>query len=135
MTTRDGPLGIVLLAVGSGAAIGASIRWALSYLLNAKLLLGASPLGTWCANALGAWLIGLALGWASSHPEWPPYARLFVITGLLGGLTTFSTFSAETVALITSGAWGRALLHAALHLGGSLLLTAFGLWVWERFGA
>lgn len=125
MTTKDGPLWLVLTAVGSGAAAGAVLRWALSYALNPRWPL--MPLGTLCANLLGGWLIGLALAWTSAHPELPPALRLFIITGFLGGLTTFSTFSAENVALLMRGSLGTALLHAGLHLFGSLAACWAGL--------
>lgn len=123
--TKDGPLWLVVLSVGSGAALGALCRWALSYKLNP--LLAALPLGTLAANWLGALLIGAALGVFAAVPSAPPALRLFLITGLLGGLTTFSTFSAESLSLLTSGAWGRALLHLMLHTGGSLLFAALGM--------
>ena len=91
--TRDGPLWLVILAVGTGAGLGAVCRWMLSYFLNP--LAGWMPWGTLASNAAGGLLIGAALAWTSANPELPPAVRLFVITGFLGGLTTFSTFSAE----------------------------------------
>lgn len=124
MMTKDGLLLSVLLAVGTGAALGAMARWALSYLLNAKL--ATLPLGTLSANLLGGWLIGITLAWTAAHPGLPPAVRLFIVTGFLGGLTTFSTFSAESVGLILKGMVGPALLHAGLHLGGSLLACFAG---------
>ena len=94
----------------------------LSYFLNP--LSGWMPWGTLASNAAGGLLIGAALAWTSANPELPPAVRLFVITGFLGGLTTFSTFSAEAFSLITSGAFIRAGVHMASHL----LLSLTGTW-------
>lgn len=116
---------LAILSVGLGAAVGAVLRWLLSLSLNA--LFPALPPGTLVANLLGAYLIGVALGVFAAMPEWSPAWRLLVVTGFLGGLTTFSTFSAESVALLQQGRWGWALLHLGSHLAGSLALTALGL--------
>ena len=115
-----------LLAIGSGAAIGAWLRWGLGLWLNPHH--ATLPLGTLAANLVGGYLVGIAMGWLAQHPELPPHTRLFIVTGLLGGLTTFSTFSAEVVAHLESGRLGWALAVAVTHLVGSLLLTALGLW-------
>jgi CrcB protein len=123
--TRDGPLWVVLLAVGVGAALGSWLRWALSYWLNPRF--EHLPLGTLGANLIGAYLIGIALAVFAAHPAVSPTWRLLVITGFLGGLTTFSTFSAESVVLLQSGQWASAFLHSALHLGGSLIATFAGI--------
>lgn len=112
-------------AVSAGAALGALLRWVLALRLNP--LLPALPLGTLAANLIGGYGVGLAVGWLAQHPEMPPQVRLFVVTGLLGGLTTFSTFSAEVVAHLQAGRLGWGLLLAGSHLAGSLLLTALGL--------
>jgi crcB protein len=114
-----------VLAVCAGASLGALLRWVLASRFNP--VLPALPLGTLAANLVGGYLIGLVLGWLAQHPQVPPQLRLFLITGLLGGLTTFSTFSAEVVAHLQSGRLGMALLLALLHVAGSLLLTALGL--------
>ncbi|HZY15090.1 MAG TPA: fluoride efflux transporter CrcB [Ramlibacter sp.] len=114
-----------ILAVCAGASLGALLRWVLASRFNP--VLPALPLGTLAANLVGGYLIGLVLGWLAQHPQVPPQLRLFLITGLLGGLTTFSTFSAEVVAHLQSGRLGMALLLALLHVAGSLLLTALGL--------
>jgi CrcB protein len=114
-----------VLAIGAGASLGALLRWQLSLRLDP--LLPALPLGTLTANLVGGYGVGIALGWLALHPELPPQARLFIVTGLLGGLTTFSTFSAEVVAHLESGRLGWALAVAVTHLAGSLLLTALGL--------
>lgn len=125
MAGRDGPLLAALTAVGAGAVFGAWLRWGLAYWLNPKL--EHLPLGTLTANLVGGYLIGVAVAVFAVHPALSPFWRLLVITGFLGGLTTFSTFSAENVALLASGAWGAALLHAGLHLVGSLVATAVGI--------
>ncbi|MCC2634124.1 fluoride efflux transporter CrcB [Ramlibacter sp.] len=114
-----------IAAISLGASLGALLRWQLSLRLNA--LLPALPLGTLAANLVGGYCVGLAMGWLAQHPELPPQARLFIVTGLLGGLTTFSTFSAEVVTHLESGRLGWALAVAVTHLAGSLLLTALGL--------
>ena len=113
-----------LLAVGGGAALGAWSRWALGLWLNA--LLPQLPLGTLAANLVGGYLIGLALAWFALAEGVPPELRLLVVTGFLGGLTTFSTFSAEAVGLLARQQFGWAAAHIVLHLGGSLLATALG---------
>lgn len=118
------PLGFV--AVGVGAAVGAWLRWLFSLLWNAAN--PALPYGTLAANLLGGFLIGVAVGFFDTHASLPPAWRLLVITGFLGGLTTFSTFSSELTANLLAGDYGTAALHVLLHLGGSLLLTLFGLW-------
>lgn len=118
-------MGSSVLAVCAGASLGALLRWALALRLNP--LLPALPLGTLAANLVGGYLVGVAVGWFSQHPELAPQVRLFAITGLLGGLTTFSTFSAEVVAHLEAGRLGWALGLAMVHLAGSLLLTALGL--------
>lgn len=125
MTTRDGPLWQVLLAVGAGAMLGAWLRWGLSYWLNPRWTL--LPLGTLVANLAGGYLIGLALALFALQPSIGPFWRLLLVTGVLGGLTTFSTFSAESVALLQGSQWGAAAGHAALHLIGSIAATLLGL--------
>jgi CrcB protein len=85
------------------------------------------PAGTLAANLIGGYLIGVAIAYLAHHPSVSDSARLFVITGFLGGLTTFSTFSAEVVSMLHQGRIGMALLTSGMHLGGSLLATAAGL--------
>lgn len=114
-----------ILSVAVGAALGALLRWVLSVQLNP--LLPALPLGTLVSNLVGGYVIGVVLGWLGLHPELPLQVRLFVVTGFLGGLTTFSTFSAEVVTHLMEGRLGWALVLAFIHLAGSLLLTALGL--------
>jgi len=110
--------------IGLGAAAGAWLRWLLGLALNA--LLPQLPLGTLVANVVGGYLIGVALVWLEHASQLPPEVRLLVITGFLGGLTTFSSFSAESVGLLGRGELGWAGLHLAGHLLGSLLATWCG---------
>lgn len=117
------------VAVGVGAAIGAWARWGLSVWLNPRLIF--FPLGTFVANAIGGFLVGVALAYFVKHPELSPAWRLFTVTGFLGGLTTFSTFSAEVIVLIERGEVMWALGVAASHLLVSLVLTAVGVWVYQ----
>lgn len=114
-----------ILAVGIGAALGAWLRWGLGALLNS--FLPVLPLGTLAANLLGGYLVGVAVAVFAQHPGLAPEARLFIITGFLGGLTTFSTFSAEAMHLLTRGEFGWAAAHMAAHLSGSLAMTLLGL--------
>lgn len=116
---------LAILSISLGAALGALLRWVLSVSLN--LLFPALPPGTLVANLLGAYLIGVALAVFAANPQLAPEWRLLVVTGFLGGLTTFSTFSAEAVTLLQQGRWGWSLAHMASHLAGSLLMTALGL--------
>jgi CrcB protein len=111
-------------AVGAGAAIGAWLRWGLSAWLNPRL--PQYPLGTLAANLIGGYLVGVAIAFFIARTDLAPEWRLFVVTGVLGGLTTFSTFSAEVTEHLLRGGYGHALLLAAAHLGGSLVLTAAG---------
>ena len=114
-----------LLAIAFGAATGAWMRWGLGMWLNP--LLPQLPLGTLAANMLGGYLIGLAIAFFDLHQGLAPEWRLFLITGMLGALTTFSTFSAETVTLLMRGqySWGAAIILT--HLSGSLLMTVLGI--------
>ena len=118
--------GIAVLGVGLGAALGAWARWGLAAALNARF--PALPLGTLAANVLGGFLIGMAMEWFTRHAGYSEALRLFIVTGFLGALTTFSTFSAEVVAALLRGHYGSALLIGASHLAGSLLATVAGIW-------
>jgi CrcB protein len=116
------------LAVGVGAAIGAWARWGLGLMLNATI--PTLPLGTLAANLIGAYLMGLFMGLFSISTltaEFTPELKLFVMTGLLGGLTTFSSFSAESVTLLSRGQYGWAASHIFIHVLGSLAMTGLGL--------
>ena len=114
-----------LLAVGVGAAVGAWIRWGLGIALNP--LFPAVPLGTLAANLLGGFLMGLALELMSRHAMMTPELRLLTTTGFLGGLTTFSTFSAEMTLLLIRREWLWGTIGIAAHVVGSLLMTVVGL--------
>ncbi|MBP9712843.1 MAG: fluoride efflux transporter CrcB [Sterolibacterium sp.] len=114
------------LAIGLGAALGAWLRWALGLLLNPWF--STLPMGTLAANLLGGYLVGVAVTVFHINTDLPPELKLFVITGFLGGLTTFSTFSAEVVGLIQRAEYAWALGAATLHLSGSLLLTGLGIY-------
>lgn len=114
-----------IAAVGAGAMFGAWLRWWLALRLNA--LLPVLPFGTLAANLLGGFLVGLAIAFFQRHPGLPPEARLFVITGFLGGLTTFSTFSAEVAGMLQRGDFAWAGATAGAHLFGSLLMTGLGM--------
>lgn len=118
-------LGGGLASVGIGAVIGAWLRWWLGLRLNA--VFPTLPLGTLAANLIGGYIIGLAIGGVAAGAGLSPQARLFLMTGFCGGLTTFSTFSAETVTLIARGqlAWGLAEICA--HVIGSLAATTLGI--------
>jgi len=117
--------GTGFLVVGVGAMLGAWLRWVLGVGLNA--VLPGLPLGTLCANLAGGFMVGLAVEWFLQHAMLAPEWRLFLITGFLGSLTTFSTFSAEAVGLLTTQQYGWAALHTAAHLGGALLMTVLGM--------
>lgn len=112
------------LAVGVGAALGAMLRWLLGLWLTHQG--SALPWGTLAANMGGGYLIGLALGVLSLYPEVPVWLRLGLVTGFLGGLTTFSTFSAETMGMLERGYVLVGLGYAGLSLCGSIALTALG---------
>ncbi len=114
-----------IFAISLGASIGAVLRWGLGTGLNA--LFPTIPPGTLLANMLGGYLIGLALAYFSASAGLSPEWRLFIITGFLGGLTTFSTFSAEVTTLIQQGRIGWAGLAISAHVLGSLLMTVLGL--------
>jgi CrcB protein len=121
------------LAVGSGSAMGGWLRWGLSVWLNPRH--EHFLVGTFVANAIGGFLVGLAVAYFNQHSSVSPEWRLFAITGILGGLTTFSSFSAEVVSLIERGEPLWALVVASSHLAASLLLTAFGFWLYRQLVA
>ena len=120
------------LAISLGAALGALLRWRLAVWLNQPGAL--LPWGTLAANLAGGYLVGLAIALLQALPDLDPLWRALLVTGFLGALTTFSTFSAEVVGLLTQQRLGLALLVAGLHLAGSLGMTWLGLstlaWLW-----
>ncbi|MFV3330516.1 fluoride efflux transporter CrcB [Pseudomonas sp. NY15437] len=115
-----------ILAVSLGAALGALLRWVLGLKLNT--LLPSMPPGTVVANLVGGYIIGAAIAFFANSPGLAPEWRLLIITGFCGGLTTFSTFSAEVVVLLQQGRLAWAMGTIATHLAGSLLMTLAGLW-------
>ena len=125
------PLHVV--AVGLGAALGAWLRWGMSVWLGG--VLAKIQFGTLVVNLGGGYMIGLALAFFTAHPDLPPAWRLFVVTGFLGGLTTFSSFSAESMVLLQRGEFGWALLHSALHLFGALACCMAGFATWRALAS
>ena len=114
-----------ILAISIGASLGALLRWWLALLLNE--VFPSLPPGTLLANLAGGYLVGLAIAFFATTPELSAEWRLFVITGFCGGLTTFSTFSAEVVILLQQGRTLWALATAGTHLAGSVLMTFAGI--------
>jgi fluoride exporter len=114
-----------LLAIFSGAGFGALLRWFLGIKLNSYT--PSIPLGTLSANLIGGYLIGLFIAFFASNTAIAPEWRLFIITGFLGGLTTFSTFSAEIVALIQEGRFSMSVVAVFLHVMGSIMMTLLGI--------
>lgn len=114
-----------IFAISIGASAGAVLRWLLGLSLNS--LFPTMPPGTLAANMLGGYLIGVAVAVFAGHPEFAPELRLLVITGFLGGLTTFSTFSAEVTVLLQQGRLLWAGLAISAHVAGSLVMTLLGL--------
>ena len=112
-------------AICLGACAGALLRWQLGLWLNHA---GAwLPWGTLAANLIGGYLVGIAVAVFHQHPQIDPLWRLMLVTGLLGALTTFSSFSAEVVEMMLADRWGQALTTIALHLLGSLTMTFVGI--------
>jgi fluoride exporter len=125
-----------IVAISLGGSLGSLLRWWLGMLLNATF--PTMPPGTLTANLVGGYIIGLAVAFFATFTALAPEWRLFVITGFCGGLTTFSTFSAEIVTLLQQGRTLWALGAAATHLGGSILMTFAGIgtvmWVRSQSG-
>ena len=113
------------LAIGLGAAVGAWLRWGLGIALNP--LFPTLPLGTLAANLLGGYLMGITLQILIQNTALPPELRLAITTGFLGGLTTFSTFSAETVTLLLREQYGWTLMIILSHVLGSIGMTLAGI--------
>ncbi len=114
-----------ILAISLGASIGAVMRWLLGLSLNS--LFPTIPPGTLVANMLGGYLVGVAVAFFAGNPDIAPEWRLMIITGFLGGLTTFSTFSSEITTLIQQGRLIWAGIAISAHVGGSLLMTILGI--------
>jgi len=121
------------LAVGVGAALGAWIRWWLGVRLNPVFI--SMPLGTLVANLTGGYLIGIAVAYFAHQTALPPEVRWFVVTGFLGALTTFSSFSAEVVTMIGAAQYVWALVTASAHLFGSLVMTGLGIYTFQLIRA
>ena len=113
---------LAIVAICMGASLGALARWGLTLWLG----VGAMPWGTLAANLVGGYLIGVAVAGLALLPDVSPAWRLAIITGFLGGLTTFSSFSIEVLTMLMEGRLGMAFATAGSHLGGSLLLTWLG---------
>ena len=114
-----------VLAICLGACAGALLRWRLGLWLNHAGAL--MPWGTLAANLIGSYLVGLFIALLQQHPQLDPAWRLLLVTGFLGALTTFSSFSMEVVDMLMLERWAQALLTGATHLAGSLLMTYAGL--------
>jgi CrcB protein len=125
--------GTGIFAVGVGAAGGAWLRWILGVFLNTYF--PSVPPGTLAANLIGGYVIGAAIAFFSQTSGIAPEWRLLIITGFCGGLTTFSTFSAEITALLQQGRLGLFSGAIALHVGGSLLMTLAGIATWRWLAA
>jgi CrcB protein len=119
------------IAICVGASLGALGRWRLGLWLNSEQ--ATLPWGTMAANWIGAYAVGALVVWFQANPGLDPVWRAALITGLLGALTTFSTFSAEALALIQQGRWDWAMLHSGLHLVGSVALAAAGMATAQRY--
>ena len=118
-----------ILAISLGSALGALLRWGLGTKLNS--IFPDIPPGTLTANLIGGYIIGVAVAYFAQAPDIAPEWRLLIITGFCGGLTTFSTFSAEVVTLLQQGRLTWAMSAIAIHVSGSLLMTLAGLASWQ----
>ncbi|RQH00145.1 fluoride efflux transporter CrcB [Paraburkholderia dinghuensis] len=114
-----------ILAVGIGGALGSLLRWVLGLRLNT--LFPLMPLGTLASNVIAGYVVGVAVAFFARVPNVAPEWRLFVITGLMGGLSTFSTFSAEVVSHLQNGRFGWAAAQIAIHVCASLVMTILGI--------
>ncbi|MDV5355690.1 fluoride efflux transporter CrcB [Enterobacter asburiae] len=123
----------LLLAVFIGGGTGSVARWMLSMKLNPVHQI--IPLGTLTANLIGAFIIGAGLAWFNRMAHIDPVWKVLVTTGFCGGLTTFSTFSAEVVFLLQEGRAGWALLNIAINLLGSFAMTALAFWLFSTANA
>ena len=120
-----------IVAISVGASIGAVLRWFLAMMLNH--LHASIQMGTVAANLSGGYMIGLAVAFFANNQHLPAEWRLLIVTGFLGGLTTFSTFSAEVTDLLQKGDFGVAFTTIAIHLLGSLAMTFLGILTYQMF--
>jgi fluoride exporter len=120
-----------VLAISMGSALGALLRWVLGTKLNGSF--SVIPPGTLSANLIGGYIIGVAVAYFGQSPNIAPEWRLFIITGFCGGLTTFSTFSAEVVTLLERDRLLAAAGAIATHVSGSLLMTIAGIATWRWY--
>ena len=123
--------GLTILSICIGASLGALVRWRLGVVFNH--IFPSIPLGTLCANIIGGFLIGIFMAINRNHAFISETARLTIVTGFLGGLTTFSTFSAETVTLFSHQEYIMASLIIVSHLAGSLIATILGIYTVKLF--
>lgn len=123
----------IAIAVFLGGGTGSVARWLLSQRFNP--VHHAIPLGTLAANLLGAFIIGAGLAWFNRLSDVDPMWKLLITTGFCGGLTTFSTFSAEVVFLLQDGRFGWAALNVLLNLAGSFMMTAIAFWLFSQLSA
>lgn len=123
--------GLSIAAIFCGAGLGALLRaWFNSLSVNLSSFV---PLGTLISNLLGCYIVGIAVAYFMNHPSVSPEWRLFIITGFLGGLTTFSSFSADVVLLMQRDQLALALGLALLHVCGAIALTFLGIWTYQAF--
>jgi CrcB protein len=120
-----------VFAISIGAAVGALSRWQLGLKLNS--IFPSIPPGTLAANLIGGYVVGLAVAYFAHEPSLAPEWRFLIITGFCGGLTTFSTFSAEVVGLIEDNNLTWAMASIAAHVIGSLSMTLAGIASWQVF--
>lgn len=119
-----------VFAICIGASVGALARWGLGLWLSPG---GLIPWGTLATNLVGGYLIGICVAVFQAMPQLDPVWRLAIVTGFLGGLTTFSSFSAEVVGLMMQQRYLLSMGLATVHVAGSLLLTAVGIWSAQHF--
>ncbi|MEA1954098.1 MAG: fluoride efflux transporter CrcB [Campylobacterota bacterium] len=117
---------LTIVAVASGGAIGATLRVLIQEFMHSKNSIDAFPLGTLTVNLLGSLLIGLLFAYFHLHTSFSPYLRTFIITGILGALTTYSTFAIESFFLLESGHYVQAFANMALNLFGSIFMAGLG---------
>ena len=122
-----------VVAIALGAALGALLRWVLGVKFNSWF--PTLPPGTLIANVVGGYIIGIAIAFFAQTPQLAPEWRLLIVTGFCGGLTTFSTFSAEVLHLLQQGRLLWASVTVSVHVMGSLLMTLAGLATWQWLAA